>query len=81
MTDFPARTPQQLGAILRGCRRDKGLTQCAVGRTAGLLQGAISQIESNPGSASLARIYRILSVLDLELIVRPRQTTTPKREW
>ena len=81
MTDFPARTPQQLGAILRGYRCEQGFTQQVVGRNAGLLQAAISQIESKPGSASLGRIYRVLSALDLELVVRPRRPADSKAEW
>jgi len=81
MTDFPAMTPQQLGAVLRGVRREKRLTQAAVGGMAGLPQGAISLIESNPGPASLARIYRVLSALNVELIVRVRPTTARPTEW
>lgn len=81
MTDFPAATPQQLGAILRGYRREKGLTQQAVGSSAGLPQGAISLIESDPGPASLARIYRVLSALNLDLVVRPRRAVARRTEW
>ncbi|MCW5556572.1 MAG: helix-turn-helix domain-containing protein [Verrucomicrobiae bacterium] len=81
MTDFPAATPQQLGAILRGYRREKGLSQQRVGSAAGLPQGAISLIESDPGPASLVRIYRVLSALNLELVVRPRQAGARPTEW
>jgi len=81
MTDYPARTPEALGAILRGCRREKRLTQEVVGKNAGLLQAAVSQIESRPGSSSLGRIYRVLSALDLELVVRSRQSADPGVEW
>jgi HTH-type transcriptional regulator/antitoxin HipB len=81
MTDYPARTPEALGAILRGCRREKRLTQEVVGKNAGLLQAAVSQIESRPGSSSLGRIYRVLSALDLELVVRSRRSADPGVEW
>ncbi len=81
MSEFAARTPQQLGEILRGFRREKQLTQHAVGKEAGLLQSAISQIESDPGPASLVRIYRVLSALELELVVRPRGMADRKTEW
>jgi len=76
-----ARTPQALGAILRGHRREKRLTQQVVGERAGLLQAAISQMESDPATSSLERIYRVLSALDLELVIRPRQHPNTDVEW
>ncbi len=81
MSDFVARTPKQLGAILRGYRREWNLTQQSVGISCGLPQAAISQIESNPTTTSLSRIYRILSALDLELVIRPRNSGDPKTKW
>jgi HTH-type transcriptional regulator/antitoxin HipB len=81
MTDFVARTPQQLGAVLQGYRYERKLTQAAVGTRTGLSQAAISQIESDPTTTSLSRIYRILSALDLELVIRHRSSGDPKSEW
>ena len=81
MDDFVARTPQQLGAILRGYRGERKLTQRAVGTATGLPQGAISEIESDPTTTSLSRIYRILAALDVELVIRPRKSGDRKTEW
>jgi HTH-type transcriptional regulator/antitoxin HipB len=81
MSDYIARTPRQLGAILRGYRRERKLTQQAVGKVSGLPQGAVSQIESDPATSSLSRIYRMLAALDLELVVRPRGAIDRKTEW
>ncbi len=81
MTDYTIRTPQQFGAILRGFRRERKLTQRAVGANAGLAQNAVSQIETNPGPASLARIARVLAALNLELVVRPRKAADCQSEW
>ena len=81
MSEYPIRTPKQLGAILRGFRRERKLTQRAVGKNAGLAQNAISQIETDPGPASLARIARVLAALDLELVVRSRKTDDRPAEW
>lgn len=75
------RTPQQLGALLRGHRRDKHWTQAEVGDRAGLRQPSISSIESDPGPVSLSRIFAVLSALDLELVVRPRGPSDPKTDW
>jgi HTH-type transcriptional regulator/antitoxin HipB len=81
MPDYPIRTPQQLGAVLRGFRRERKLTQRVVGANAGLAQNAISQIETNPGPTSLARIARVLAALSLELVVRSRKTDDRPAEW
>ena len=81
MSNFVARTPQQLGSILRGYRRERQLTQAGVGSRCGLPQAAISQIEADPTTTSLSRIYRILSALDLELVVQPRSPGDHKPEW
>jgi len=81
MPDYPVRTPQQLGAVLRGFRRERKLTQRAVGDRAGLAQNAVSLLEKDPGPASLVRIARVLAALDLELVVRPRKATDRPAEW
>lgn len=81
MQDYPIRTPQQLGPVLRGFRRERKLTQRAVGDRAGLAQNAVSLIETNPGPASLVRIARVLAALDLELVVRSRKSVNRSTEW
>ena len=81
MNDFIARTPQQLGSILRGYRCEKKLTQHLVGSRCGLPQAAISQIESDPTTTSLSRIYRVLAALDLELVIRHRGDGRGQTEW
>ncbi len=53
MTDYPIKTPQQLGSVLKGYRKEQRLTQRAVGAKVGLAQNAVSQIEAEPGSAGL----------------------------
>jgi len=78
--DYPIKTPGQLGAVLKGFRRDRKLTQAAVGAVVGLPQNAISEIESAPDRTSLARVFKLLSALDLDLVVRPRQTGKPS-DW
>ena len=78
--DYPIKTPGQLGAVLKGFRRDRKLTQAAVGAAVGLPQNAISEIESAPDRTSLARVFKLLSALDLDLVVRPRKTGKPS-DW
>jgi HTH-type transcriptional regulator / antitoxin HipB len=68
--DYPVKTPEQLEQVLRALRKDKGLTQTQAGRRAGLRQGAVSTLESAPGKASVERLFRVLSALGVELVLR-----------
>jgi HTH-type transcriptional regulator/antitoxin HipB len=81
MTEYPIKTPQQLGAVLQGYRKEQRLTQLAVGAKVGLAQNAVSQIEAEPGRAGLARIFKLLAALELELVLRPRKATGRKSDW
>lgn len=81
MADYPIKTPSQLGAVLKGFRRDRKLTQAEVGAKVGLKQNAISEIESSPDRSSVARIFKLLAALDLDLVVRPREQPDKRSPW
>jgi HTH-type transcriptional regulator/antitoxin HipB len=81
MTDYSIKTPQQLGSVIEGYRREQGLTQKDAGAKVGLAQSVVSLLEKSPQRAGLARIFKLLSALDLELVVRPRGTISRKSEW
>jgi HTH-type transcriptional regulator/antitoxin HipB len=81
MNDYIIKTPQQLGSVLRGYRKQRVLTQKEVAAKTALPQYKISQIEADPGRSTLSRIFRVLMVLDLELVVRQKQPTKPSSNW
>jgi len=81
MDDYTIRTPQQLGAVLQGYRKTQQLTQAQVGARVGLPQKEISKLELNPTNTSLARVFKLLAALDLELVVRARDQKAPPSEW
>jgi len=81
MSNYSIKTPQQLGAVLEGYRRDSGLTQTQVGSKVGLAQSVVSLLEKSPERAGLSRIFKLLAALDLEIVVRPRGTVSHKSEW
>jgi len=69
ITETPVRTPRQLGAFIRRVRRQRGLTQAALGRITGLRQETVSLVEAgNPA----AKLETILAALDLEFRVAHR---------
>ena len=81
MTDYSIKTPQQLGAVLAGCRKQLHLTQQAAGEKVGLAQSVVSSLEKSPERAGLARIFKLLAALDLELVVRPRGKPARRTDW
>lgn len=86
---YTITTPGQLAKVLEGCRKQQRLTQSKLGAKVGLLQKAISAFETDPGRTNVARLFRLLSALDLELVLRDRRSAPPphtparqrKTEW
>ena len=76
------RAPAQLGVLLRAVRRQRGISQQDLALMAGgTSQARLSQLEWQPGRHPLERLLLILAALDLELVVRPRGTSTKAAEW
>lgn len=72
-----ARSPQQLGAILRRYRKKGSLTQTDVAAKTQLRQATISALESGETGTQLKTLTDVLAALDLELIVQPRRKSLP----
>jgi len=82
LATFLAKTPQQLGAIVRGYRKQRELTQQQLALQLGLPQKAISLAETTPETMSVARLFQLLSALGVELTLRdPEGASTSKAEW
>lgn len=67
-----ARTPRQIGAIIRRTRKMRGWTQTQLAERAGLRQETISVIESGAKPSKLTSILAVLAALDLEFKVGER---------
>ncbi len=86
MHEIPLQTPQQLSSHIRSLRRRLGLTQAQLGGRLGVEQARIGKIERNPGSISVEQLIQLLTVLDAEIIIRPRNakskvTAEHKAAW
>lgn len=81
--EFPVTSPQQLGAVLRGLRRDRGLTQAQLAAQVGLTQKAISIIEAHPERVGVARIFTVLAALEAHCVLRSKTSLKPARraQW
>lgn len=82
--EYTVHTLQQLGQALHSQRNSKRLTQKVAGAPVGLLPKTVSALESSPGRSSVESLFKLLSALELELVLRPKsskpdQLTSP--EW
>ena len=76
------QAPSQLGVLLKGARRKRGMSQQELAlKAGGTSQNRLSELELQPGRFTVERLLLILSALDLELVVRPRETSTMPAEW
>ena len=76
------RAPAQLGVLLREARRQREMNQLQLAlKDGGIGQNRLSQLELQPGRFTVERLLLILAALDLELVVRPRQTSIEPAEW
>lgn len=65
--DYPIKTLSQLRPILQGFRKAAGLTQAALAERLGITQQSYAQLEANPASASVERLFKVLRILDVDL--------------
>ena len=76
------QAPPQLGVLLRGARRKRGMSQQELAlKAGGISQARLSQLELQPGRLTLDRLLLILAALDLELVVRHRDNNNDQAEW
>ncbi|MBY6108283.1 helix-turn-helix domain-containing protein [Ferrimonas balearica] len=68
-------TTGQLAAYLQDIRQSKGLSQAKVGEKIGVRQGTVSNFEQNPASTKLDTLFKLLSALELEVEIKPRNAT------
>ena len=83
--DYPALTPEQLGQILKRSRQQQGLTQQQTGSKVGIRQSVLSRMEADMSRCSVGGLYKLLSALQLELVLRetsaPAKSSADPVEW
>ena len=63
----------QLGMSLQITRKMLGLTQREAGELVGLLPKTISALENHPASCSIESLFKYLSALELDIVLRSRK--------
>ena len=66
MNEFIVRTPEQLPAMLKGFRKQAGLSQAELAARMGMRQQTLSALERNAENVSAGRLMRLLSVLGVD---------------
>lgn len=75
---YPIKTLSQLPLVLKGFRKEKGLTQAAIAERLGISQQSYAYFEANPASATLERLYMVLRILEVEISLNPSSSAAHK---
>ncbi|TAK38784.1 MAG: helix-turn-helix domain-containing protein [Lysobacteraceae bacterium] len=75
-----ARTPRQIGTLIRRGRKRLELSQRALGEKVGLRQETISLIENGNPATRLDTMLAVLAALDLEFHIASRSRGTNPRD-
>ena len=65
--DYPIKTLSQLPLILKGFRKECGLTQATMAEKLGITQQSYAYFEANPGTATLDRLLLVLRTMGVEI--------------
>lgn len=77
---YRIQTIDQLKPLLQGFRRKAGLTQAAMAERLGVSQQNYAQLESNVSSASVERLFKVLLLLNVQLIFDEREGRSENKE-
>ncbi len=80
----PISSTMQLAQALRGYRKKAGMSQEEAGEKVGLQQKTISALERMPDTSKIENLFKFLSALNLEIIIREKDSkrnSTDKGEW
>lgn len=67
--DYKIKTIEQLKPVLIGFRKARGMMQKDMAKMLGITQQSYAKLESNPASASVARLMPVLRILGVELVL------------
>lgn len=79
--NYTALTAKQLGQTLRSQRKLHKLTLKNAASSVGLLPKTITRLELTTDTASIESLYKLLSALDLELVIRAKPEEAGNPDW
>lgn len=76
--NYPIKTLNQLPLLIKGFRKENGLTQAAMAEKLGIAQQSYAHFEANPDTATLERLFMVLRLLDVEILLDQASPATSK---
>lgn len=73
--------PQELASFVKERRQRLKLNQATIGKSVGVKQQTISNLESSPELVRLNTLYKILASLGLELHLIPKDEALKSSQW
>ncbi|MGN7790355.1 helix-turn-helix domain-containing protein [Enterobacter sp. 22452] len=73
-TQYPLKTLNQLRPVLIGFRKANGLTQREMSEYLSVTQQTYARMEANPASASFERLFRVFTILGVEIAFSSRKS-------
>ena len=70
---------KQLGPLIQSARKAAGLTQAELAQRLGFSQSLMSAMELDPGTINVDQLLALLSALNHEVIVQPKNDAASDR--
>jgi HTH-type transcriptional regulator/antitoxin HipB len=74
--NYPIKTLSQLPLILKGFRKERGLTQEAMAEKLGITQQSYAYFEANSATTTLDRLFMVLRILGVEISLNQAVSVT-----
>ncbi|HID4130586.1 transcriptional regulator [Pluralibacter gergoviae] len=74
-------SPAQLAIYLKDRRKQQKQAQSAVAERVGLRQDTVSKFENSPDKSQIDTLFKILSSLNMELHLEPREAKKSEQGW
>lgn len=69
---YKIRAPDQLSPIFAAFRKRHNLSQTQLAQRIGVTQQTVSQLERNPGKATVGRLLRALAAMEVEMVLQSK---------
>ena len=76
---YSIKTLSQFPLLIKGFRKDKGLTQAVMAERLGVTQQSYAYFEANPATATLKRVFMVLRMLEVEISLSQASPAARKR--
>jgi HTH-type transcriptional regulator / antitoxin HipB len=74
-------SPRELALAIRDRRKELKINQAEAGKLVGLKQQTLSNFENRPDGTKIETLFRILSALNLDLKIVPKEEARKKTGW